>query len=158
MMESLAFTWSPDPKKFTGVNPVFQFNETLPFIRLLMSCSDDFSAYPELNLNGNIHWHAEVRLSDKVKWFKKVLPKFKYNGFVYIKKVFDKEKWDIYIQKDMPIMEMVLGFKLPINYKKEGKGQYKSVVKHYLLNTPKEKILDDDVRDLVDSMIKKASG
>lgn len=117
MNGSLAFTWSPDPKKFKGIKPRYQWDDILSFVRLLSSCAY-FTLYPELNANGNLHIHARVEIFDKVKWYKKVLPTFKYNGFVLIKSKDINEKWDEYIAKDKEIMESVLELKLPIVHSK----------------------------------------
>lgn len=111
--DGIAFTWSPDPKKFSFIDPVKQFNDTLPFIRLLDTCGLHFT-YPELNASGNIHYHSKIFISDKVKWFKSVLPKFKYNGMVKIKTKNIDEGWDKYLIKDKEVMEKILNITLPI--------------------------------------------
>lgn len=109
-----AFTWSPNPKIFRGIDPLFQFYDTAPFIDQLATCCSSYIVYPELNLNGNIHYHAKITLKDKVKWYKKVLPTFKYKGFVVVKPKCD-EGWLSYIEKDKKLMESLLDLHLPID-------------------------------------------
>lgn len=110
---SIAFTWSPNPKIFKGISPNFQFHDTLPYIKQLRTCSS-FIIYPELNKQGNIHYHGLIHIMDKVKWYKKVLPTLKYKGFVLIKSKID-EGWLKYIEKEKSTMESILEISLPLD-------------------------------------------
>lgn len=114
MNGSLAFTWSPDPKRFKGVRPEYQLYDTLPIIRLLRQCSKSFIIYPELNIQGNIHYHGIIDISDKIKWHKKVLPSFKFHGFVVLKTIFDLNQWNDYIKKDREVMKDIINTELPL--------------------------------------------
>lgn len=133
--ETIAFTWSPNPKKFLGIDPKYQLMDTIMFISDLHHCSNNFIIYPELNSNGRIHYHGKIQISDKYKWFKKILPTFKYNGFVLIKTDID-QKWDEYISKDKDLMEKILKFKLPFQFNKQVDGTWmksnflSEIVKH----------------------------
>lgn len=110
MNGSLAFTWSPDPKVISPyVDPEKQYDACFSFLILLSKCSR-FVIYSELNLSGNIHFHAIISLHDKVKWYKKVLPTFKRNGFVVLKHNVN-EQWHKYISKDSIMMKEILGEK-----------------------------------------------
>lgn len=114
MIDTLAVTWSPDPKKFNGVRPIFQYYETLPFIQMLKhSC--DFTAYPEISPTGHFHWHFKIHhFHDRVKWFKVHLPKLKFNGFVLIKYKNIDNGWDDYMSKDKELMQDILQVTLPV--------------------------------------------
>lgn len=103
----LAFTWTPDPKKIRGVKPQFQYDECVSTLCNLNMCCYDFVVSPELNVNGNIHFHGILDIKDKVKWYKKVLPSFKYMGFVLVKPNPDT-KWKWYIFKDKDLMSKLL--------------------------------------------------
>lgn len=113
-----AFTWSPNPKLFRSIDPQVQFCETMQTIKYLANCCNKLYIYPELNQNGRIHYHGVLYITDKVKWYKSVLPKFKYTGFVMIKTEIN-EHWDEYIKKDSAMMEEILEYKLPIIFEKE---------------------------------------
>lgn len=112
-LDKLAFTWSPDPKQFTGKNVSFQFNDTKPFIKNMDKCCD-YRLYPELTTNGNIHYHGVVFVKDKYKWFKSVLPSLKYHGFVLLKKDVNDNWEDKYCKKDVELMSKLLKIDLPI--------------------------------------------
>ena len=77
-------------------------------------CCHAFIIYPELTIQGNIHYHGILHVSDKVKWHKKVLPTFKYHGFVCIKR-HNNIIWDEYIEKDDEAMSVILNIELPLN-------------------------------------------
>lgn len=142
-MDSLAFTWVPDPKKYTGKRPEYQFFDTLEPIRNLRLCCETFKIYPELTMAGNIHYHGLIVIKDKYKWHKKVLPTFKYSGFVCIKK-YNSTGWDDYIVKDVDIMMKILNRSLPLDKEHElirkrhtPMLQTSGSVLDYLLNQPK---------------------
>lgn len=114
MRESLAFTWVPDPKHL-GIDPIFQYNNCSSSLHNLQLCCYDYEIYPELTLNGNIHFHGIITIKDKYKWHKKVLPTFKYSGYVNIKTNPDKG-WIEYMSKDQDHMKRVLNMELPIRF------------------------------------------
>lgn len=96
----IAITWSP---KLYVENINLQLRYTLPPIQQLRLCCDEYYMFPEFNLNGNLHWHGVINITDKVKWYKKVLPTFKHMGFVCIKQNVNKD-WLLYITKDIELM------------------------------------------------------
>lgn len=122
-MGSLAFTWAPNPKIFGGINPIYQHNDCMPLIRNMSKCCE-YKIYPELTTQGNIHYHGIIDVFDKVKWFKSVLPKLKYNGHVLIKEIFDYDKWNDYISKDSVNMLKILDneMKLPLTSTRKQKN------------------------------------
>lgn len=88
--------------------------------KLLKRCCH-YEIYPELTLNGRLHFHGIIAIFDMVKWNKSVLPTLqKVYGFLLIKKIDNIEKWRIYILKDIDKMKKVLDINLPLinhNYK-----------------------------------------
>jgi len=75
-----------------------------------------FEINPEFNANGNLHYHGYFIIKDKVKWFKNVLPKMKYNGLVKINIVKDNLQSAMeYCRKDNIIMKQVIK-KYPVPY------------------------------------------
>lgn len=113
MNGKLAFTWVPNPKRFVGTHPKYQFNDTVLFIEQMRNSCDYFKILPELTINGNIHFHGTIQIKDKVKWYRQMLPKLKYNGFVLLKDNPD-DNWDKYIMKDRLVMQNILDIDLPI--------------------------------------------
>lgn len=110
----IAFTWSPDPSLFYKIyEPERQHQSCYSYLYNLRLCSN-FLLSLELTQQGNIHYHALIRLTDKVKWYKKVLPTFRKNGNVKIKTGNTNSKWIEYICKDKKIYEKVFNLKLPL--------------------------------------------
>ena len=103
------FTWCPIPAFHSGSSEQ-QLQETLPIVQKLAKCTSDCVIYPELTLQGNIHYHALFKITDKVKWFKSVLPTFKRNGFVKVVACNEnhKDKWLSYIRKEAEVMIPIL--------------------------------------------------
>ena len=122
--QCIAFTWSP--KKIPVIDTFLQYCATISLIRNLDKCAK-YRMYPELNKNGNIHYHGIIHVTDKVKWYKSVLPQFKYNGFVLIKSHPD-QGWLDYINKDMLMMIEILKINLPIT--EDIKIKRKRLIKH----------------------------
>lgn len=109
-----AFTWSPNPKKIENyINPMWTYQEHMLHLKKLKRCCSTIELYPEFNSNGKLHWHGELTITDKIKWYKQVLPYFQYKGFVCVKEVFT-DKWATYMSKDKDMMEEILEIKLPI--------------------------------------------
>lgn len=112
-----AFTWVPDPKEI-GISPKFQYCDTLGSIRNLNMCCEKYVIYPECTKQGNIHFHGILKINDKVKWYKKVLPSFKYHGYVCIKNQDINDQWVDYISKDYNDSFKIYNIKVPIAMKK----------------------------------------
>lgn len=137
MNGSLALTWVPNPKNI-GVKPEYQFQNTISTLIPLMKCTEDIQIYPELTANGNIHYHMQFKLKDKIKYYKKALPTLKYNGFVQVKTKVDA-KWIEYCKKDVDTMRGVLGIEIPINIENYTKSRKEIAMK---CTTKKCNILD----------------
>lgn len=103
------------PPQISGT-PIDQLNQLLPIIKLLRKCSKTFEIYPELTVNGSIHFHGSLEINDKIKWYKSILPQIKYKAYLVIKKNPD-QGWVEYQAKDKLMMESILNISLPITYK-----------------------------------------
>lgn len=121
ILKPIAFTWCPNNKYHTS-DPAVGYCMAIQTLKYLRLVSKDFVIYPELTLQGNIHFHGKIYIHDAVKWFKNVLPKLKKNGFVKIKTNLN-EGWDEYCGKQWDIFKDVLDLANPIDY------QYLSKIK-----------------------------
>lgn len=110
---SIAFTWSPSPN-LQREDPQEGYKLQLPVLRQLVRCCAHIKLHPEFHLNGSLHYHAILLISDKIKWYKSVLPNIKKNGFVCVKKN-PNEVWTTYIEKDWDISRGVLGLEKPLD-------------------------------------------
>lgn len=96
-------------KQHDKVKPKSQFHRTIPHLyRRFRKVSDEFYIYPELHLDGNIHYHGWFIQKDRIKWHKSILPSLKLEGFVKIKYVFDGVKWRDYCEKEIEDMKSIL--------------------------------------------------
>lgn len=106
-------------KNSVGVKPKHQFESTIPDLyRRIKRVSKDFSIYPEMTINGRIHYHIILSIDDKIKWHKSVLPILKYQGFVDISKIKDYIKTKEYCEKDVIMMKELLNVELPLTFDK----------------------------------------
>lgn len=79
-------------------------------------CMQTFEINPELNSNGNLHYHGYFIIKDKTKWYKSVLPKMKYNGLIKINKVQNNlDSAMVYPRKDRTLMSLIIK-KYPVPY------------------------------------------
>lgn len=112
LFDTIAITWACS-HAFHTTDLKIGFSMALKVLTKLNKVSDDFILYPEVGNNGsNIHFHGVIKLNDKVKWFKSVLPTLKRNGFVKITTFNDA--WIDYIKKDWDTMKQVLDLEAPI--------------------------------------------
>lgn len=79
-----------------------------PVGRLLNQSCSDWRLYPELTIQGNLHFHCVIYVKDKIKFYKNTLPKLKDYGFVCVKKIDDLIGWETYCQKDAQFMRAYL--------------------------------------------------
>lgn len=109
---SYLFTFSP---KGTTLNATYAYMDHInTYFFSWHKCMSHFEVNPELNSNGNLHYHGYFIIKDKVKWFKVVLPKMKYNGNMKITKVDnDLSKALEYSRKDRVMMESIIDHKIP---------------------------------------------
>lgn len=103
-LEKYAFTWSP---KGTTYDPDIKNNEIIYDIFRRWRHAMEFMITPELNKNGNIHYHGIIAIRDKIAWYKRLLPELKRKGFVLIKSIDDYDKWFAYIKKDYEVKKAV---------------------------------------------------
>ncbi len=115
--KKIAFTWNPDPKQVREhINPLWTLNEHTYHLMKLKRCCKEVNLYPEYCASGKLHWHGSLVIKDQVKWFKSILPYFKYRGYVCVKLEFSAE-WTKYIQKNKVDMEKILEIQLPLTLK-----------------------------------------
>lgn len=132
-----AFTWAPDRKLFKKcVKPIKQLNEHLRILCYLSKCCKQFRVFPELHKSGDLHYHCTLCISDMIKWFRCVLPKFKLHGFCVTKPIDNLADWSKYCKKNIAITEGVLKHQLPYDEHTLTKP------KHYL-DTDDEKTIDE---------------
>lgn len=135
MNGTIAFTWSPDPKKFAGKRPMYQFYDTIILIQRAFRHSADYTVWPELNLNGNIHYHGILFMRDKIKFYKFSLPLLKFHGFVLLKDKNINDAWYRYMSKDCVNMRGILpNVRIPISKFKDKKRE--DDVYEYLVTLP----------------------
>lgn len=103
------FTFSP--KGVTKSYDYTYIDHYVNYFEEWSKCMEDFEINPELNASGNLHYHGFYIVKDKYKWFKKVLPKLKYNGMWRIEEVkHDLEKAMIYCRKDRELMISLMNY------------------------------------------------
>lgn len=111
--DPIAFTWAPDPRTFRGYNkPIRQLIVAADILRGLRRCST-FILYPELTLAGHLHFHGIVKVEDRIKWYRQVLPNIKLHGFVCIKEITNYQGWIEYCSKDQEHMTKILKVDIP---------------------------------------------
>lgn len=111
MNGKLALTLSPPLRKGA---PTYLFRkDVLETLSALLKCSSDFEIYPEFADNGRLHYHGVVLVNDYVKWYKSVLPRLNYSGFVCIKTKIN-DGWDTYIKKNWGVTKDVLDLIDPV--------------------------------------------
>lgn len=116
--QHIAVTWAPNRKLFdTKVNPRKQFQQHFrKVLNSLRLCSKNYHIYPEFHLSGDLHYHMTICLCDQIKWYKKILPTFKYHGYVVVKTLFNYPEWKKYCIKALKLTEKVLNQPLPITW------------------------------------------
>lgn len=111
--EDYAVTWSP---KMVTVHYNSQIRRDVRTYFSVMDSSgfNNIYVYPEININGNLHYHMLVEVFDKVKFYKAVIPSMKRDGYVIIKRVFDRQKWFDYMTKEVNVMSQLIKYPVPI--------------------------------------------
>lgn len=110
---TVAFTWSPAPN-LQRTDPQAGYKNQLPILKTLIKCCEYIKLHPEFHMNGTLHYHAILKITDQIKWYRSVLPNIRANGFVVIKKNLDC-KWMDYIEKDWEISKAVLDLETPLD-------------------------------------------
>lgn len=99
----LAFTLSVNPARYKCVDPYDQYKALLTSIfgrkKLMKKTFSEFTFYPELNIQGNVHLHGFYKVKNKISYFRWFIPACKHWGFVMIKGRVD-DNWLAYIMKD----------------------------------------------------------
>ena len=108
---SIAITIAPRP---SDPCPTKQLQSHLPILRKLKHCSKQFTLSAELTLNGVLHYHGTLLITNKIYWFRHLLPLIKEKlGFVLIKPS-PNQAWTDYCNKDIGDMKEILEINLPI--------------------------------------------
>lgn len=106
-----AFTCSPDPTKYKSHDPGDQWRTLLNCVLLqkrIKRCFTKFLFVPELNENGNIHFHGYYSVANKYEYNRWFLPACKRWGWCRIKDRVD-DYWTFeYVTEDIEEMEEVL--------------------------------------------------
>lgn len=106
-----AITWSPGPK-FQFPSNEFTFVEHCRFLKEILAGRKKnrniLTMYPELHVNGTMHWHGVVSVNNRSDWYKKQLPSLKYKGYILIKPKINHQWFGYYIHKDQFFMRDLL--------------------------------------------------
>lgn len=122
-----AITISPPDRtnKYTRIEDIYRMDR-YTLNKRMRTCSKYFMLYPEVDLQGRLHYHGVIKINDPIKWYKSVLPYIKATlGFVLLKPLNttkDMLKWNIYSSKSWPAMRDI--FKLPIYPHKTPRTKY----------------------------------
>lgn len=120
IVKKYAFTWSPDPKKLEltrvhrGYHAIDNFKSYefhIKYIfRYLAMCTTDFVMFPELNKQGNIHYHGTLYMTDnqRINFYKNKMKHFRKLGYILVKGRDINQKWTDYQSKDEEMMSEVL--------------------------------------------------
>lgn len=112
--ETYFFTYSPIGN--TKCAEFTYYDHLVFYFKHWHQCMSQFEINPEFNANGNLHYHGYFVLKDKVRWYRSVLPKLKYNGLVKIDRVkHDLSKSMEYCRKDNLMMKQIIK-KYPVPY------------------------------------------
>lgn len=95
------------------------FDDDMYFLMKIRLCSKHFIIYPEFDKSGRLHYHGIIRIIDKIKWYKSVLPTLRRSlGFCDIKTIGstmrDKLQVLYYIKKEWMVTKKVLNIDEPI--------------------------------------------
>lgn len=129
MIDSLALTISPPDRvtKYDTLRNIYFSDMILIDTVLHRSCSQ-YIVYPELDIEGRLHYHAKITIKDKIKFYRDTKPKLGKIGYIKIKKLnthYDKLRWLIYISKEWGVTKEVLEIQDPIYKKKLRKTKFK---------------------------------
>lgn len=79
-------TWSPRPSTLHYSQEKNYVNHIHDIFFDFHTCMSKFALTPELNVNGNIHYHGWFVVKDSYRLYKYVIPRMKRQGFVSISK------------------------------------------------------------------------
>lgn len=123
-----AFTWVPNPDKYTSHKPTTQYKLLLTWVLLTVHKYFSYFCFtPELTNTGNIHIHGFYIIKDPIKYYKYFIPRCKSLGFVLIKNNVD-DNWYEYCKKDINIMSEILS-KLPYPLTNQNIDKYRKIFK-----------------------------
>lgn len=112
-IKSLAITWSP-------AGNTVRYGKTLRrhlenYLISLKNVCSKIEINPELNTNGNLHYHITADVTDVIGLYKRVIPPMKRDGIVNIKRIYNQEGQNDYVEADHSVMLEILDMeRLPI--------------------------------------------
>lgn len=98
--------------KYGGHLPIFH-DDYRVIIRALRHAVDFVELYPEISLDGRLHYHGVINIKDMIKWYKTSVKLLNRLGFIKLCK-FKSHGWIKYIRKDWEITKIVLELNYPI--------------------------------------------
>lgn len=99
----IAFTWTPDPRRYISSDPARQWLALLNNVLLTENMKRTFIKYlfvPEVTQQGNIHVHGVFAVNDKIKYHKWFIPACKRWGYIYPKTRVDDNWTRRYMAKE----------------------------------------------------------
>jgi len=88
-------------KNMPLIRPHEQLSWTAQRLQKQLDKCCDYIMIPELQMTGVIHYHGVIKITDKIKYFKSVLPWIKINcGFVKVEKIVNLENIFKYMTKE----------------------------------------------------------
>lgn len=105
----VAFTWNPNSKFYHSNfnNPKKWQHMCIHMFKHLKRSCDHFAIVPEVSLNGRLHAHGYVCISDSIKWKLSTLPMLLRHGSLKLKFHVD-EHWHNYVLKELVQTRSVL--------------------------------------------------
>lgn len=106
----MAITISPPDRvsKYNRLEGIYKMDK-FSLNKKLRNCSKYFILFPEVDLQGRLHYHGVIKIDDQTKWYKSVLPYIRGTlGFVLLKPLkttTDMLKWNIYSMKNWASMK-----------------------------------------------------
>lgn len=85
---------------FDQFTPSAQLSATRKELVALLKLGTNFILKPELTQQGKIHYHAMLKITDKIKWYKKILPTLNAYGRMRVENIRNAEKCMNYILKE----------------------------------------------------------
>lgn len=97
----LTITFHPKNKMlFQMFKPTAQLNATRKEVVQALKASCLFMVIPEMTLNGKIHYHAIIKIIDKIKWYKQTIYKLNSWGRIDLQPIKDMDNCYKYLLKE----------------------------------------------------------
>lgn len=122
-MNIYAFTQTYNSKVYLGIQPGYQYDNTLPALEeALIQSAEGYVIFPELTDKGQIHWHGFIIVPNdtrsRYKFVRQTQTMMKYKGYCDFQKIGTKNRtvkgWLKYCTKDLDLYTKVFGRKRSI--------------------------------------------